>query len=216
MQPNQPIGTTSTPPQNVHNPLKAMRQGEQVVFEIKRHPIGMLGVYISFGLLLVFVAIGAILAPDMLPDVDRRVVSNIGLLAFLISAAFALVFSYIARTVYYGNRWILTTDSLTQITQNSLFSKQSSQLGLDNLEDVTVEQRGIFAHLFKYGVLRCQTAGEHGKFLITFCPNPNEYAQKMLIARENFEHGEVHAAAPQAQPAPQQAVPTQTDLNAPR
>lgn len=188
-----------------------MREGEQVIFEIRRHPIGIIGVYVSFGLLLAIIGIAAIIAPSVLVDYNKRFIANIGLAAFVGGAALSLVFVYIARIVYYGNRWILTSDSLTQVNQHSLFSKQSSQLGMDNLEDVTVEQNGIFAHIFKYGNLRAQTAGEHGKFIITYCPHPHEYAQQILIARENFEHGEAHA------PVQTQAqAPTQTDLNAPR
>lgn len=180
-----------------------MREGEEVIFEIRRHPVGIIGVYISFGVLLAFVGFGAVIAPSMFTDYDKRFISNIGLGVFLACIALSAVFVYIARIVYYGNRWILTSDSLTQVNQHSLFSKQSSQLGMDNLEDVTVEQNGIIAHMFNYGTLRGQTAGEHGKFMITYCPRPTEYAQKMLIARENFEHGEQH-------------VPTQTGSNAPR
>ena len=197
MQPNTPnTPQNSSEPNNIYNPLAAMRDGEQVLFEIKRHPIGLAGVYATFGLLVVIAAIGAIMGPSLFPDFDKRTVSNIGLGFFLFAVAFAALFTYIARRVYYGNRWILTSDSITQVTQNSLFSKQSSQLGLDNLEDVSVEQNGILPHLFKYGVLRGQTAGEHGKFLFTYCPNPNAYAQQILMAREAFEHGESHQNGP--------------------
>lgn len=200
MQPNTPYTPNTAQPQkdpnSIYNPLRAMREGEHVLFEIKRHPIGLAGVYATFGLLVIIAAIGAIAGPSLFPDFDRRLVSNVGLGFFLFAVVFAALFTYIARKVYYGNRWILTSDSITQVTQNSLFSKQSSQLGLDNLEDVSVEQSGILPHIFKYGVLRGQTAGEHGKFMFTYCPKPNEYAQQILMAREAFEHGEQHQNGP--------------------
>lgn len=197
MQPNTPDPTQpQTTQKAIYNPLTAMREGEQVLFEIKRHPIGLVGVYATFGLLVVIAAVGAIAGPNLFPDFDSRLVSNIGLGFFLFAVVFAALFTYIARKVYYGNRWILTSDSITQVTQNSLFSKQSSQLGLDNLEDVSVEQNGILTHIFKYGVLRGQTAGEHGKFLFTYCPEPHTYAQQILVAREAFEHGEQHQNGP--------------------
>lgn len=181
-----------TPSQSEDNPLHAMRSGETELFTIKRHPIGLLGIYVPFSLLLLIVAGSAIAAPNILTDMDRTLVSNIGLIVFLIAVAFAALYMFIARKVYYGNRWIVTSDSLTQINQNGLFSNQNSQLGLGNLEDVTVQQDGILSHMFNYGLLKAQTAGEHSKFQFTYCPNPNDYAQKILVAHENFEQGNMY------------------------
>lgn len=169
-----------------------MREGESVLFQITRHPIGLVTVYAMFAILLVIVGISAVMAPDVLTEYNRRTVSNIGLAAFLFAAILSLVFVTIAHKIYYGNRWILTSDSLTQVNQFSLFSKQNSQLGLDNLEDVTVDQKGILSHMLDYGSLRAQTAGEHGKFIFIYCPHPNKYAKQILDARENFEHGNAY------------------------
>jgi hypothetical protein len=73
------------------------------------------------------------------------------------------------------------------VQQTALFNKQSSQLSLGNLEDVTVEQNGILTHMFNYGVIKAETAGERSKFTFRYCPNPNLYAQQILNAREQFE-----------------------------
>jgi uncharacterized membrane protein YdbT with pleckstrin-like domain len=183
----------------VYNPLEVMQPGEQTICEIKRHPIGMLGVYLISGTLLLVLAILAfVVAPGVFSD-NRSQVMALGGLAFLVIGGLLLGFVFIANKVYWGNSWVVTSDSLTQITQTSLFSKQSSQLSLGNLEDVTVEQDGIFPQLFKYGLLRVETAGERSKFVFPFCPNPNYYAQKVLAAREAFEQRR-HAAEQNSQP----------------
>lgn len=188
-----------------------MGANEQVIFQVKQHPIGILGIYVSFGILLILVALGVALAPSVLGDANQDAVRNIGLIVFFAAAIFSGIFSYIAHIVYYGNRWILTSDSLTQVRQQSLFDKTSSQLSLGNLEDITARQDGIMAHIFNYGVLRVETAGERSKFTLPYCPNPNAYAQQILQAREQFEQGEGYrgraAAAPTVSPAPN--VPTQ-------
>lgn len=85
-----------------------------------------------------------------------------------------------------GNSWTLTNDSLTQVTQSNLFDRESSQLSLHNLEDISSEQNGFFPHLFNYGLIKAETAGEKSKFVFNFCPNPNFYARQILAARENF------------------------------
>ncbi|MDB5170287.1 MAG: hypothetical protein JWN82_683 [Candidatus Saccharibacteria bacterium] len=187
MEPNQ------APEQPViHNPLSAMRQDEVIIFEVKRHPIGLVFMYLSFGFMLVLIGVIAIMAPDLLSNYDTKLVRQISLITFLVSFVFAAIFTFIGQIVYNGNRWILTNDSLTQVSQRSLFDRQNSQLSLANLEDVTAHQDGILAHMFNFGVLKAETAGERSKFSMLYCPNPNAYAQKILMAREEFEQSGGH------------------------
>lgn len=190
MEPNNQ--TQPEQPANVHNPLSAMQQDEAIIFETRRHPIGLVFMYASFGLMLALVAVVAILAPNVLTDYDANTVRQISLTVFLVSFVFSAIFTFIGHVVYNGNRWILTSDSLTQVSQRSLFDRQNSQLSLANLEDVTVHQDGILAHIFNYGVLRAETAGERSKFSMIYCPNPNAHAQKILMAREAFEQNGGH------------------------
>jgi len=167
-----------------------MQVGERNICEVRRHPFGMLVTYISAGVLLVVAALVAfVIIPIALPNTDKSQLAGFGALGFMVFALLVVGFVFVANKVYWGNRWILTTDSLTQIRQTSLFDKQSSQLSLGNLEDVTASQDGILAHMFKFGALRVETAGERSKFVLTYCPNPTSYAQQILSAREQFEQG---------------------------
>ncbi len=179
--------------QNANNPLETMREGEIVICNIKRHPIGILGVYLTFALLVVIVAALGVAAPTLFPNTDSDQLHLIAVGALLFAVLFAGIFAFIARTVYYGNRWIVTSDSITQIERHSLFDTQSSQLSLANLEDITVHQDGIIANIFSYGTLNAETAGERSKFVFPFCPNPTDEAKKILLARENFEQGQWYA-----------------------
>lgn len=186
-QPEQPNNTLNGTP--VKNPLESMQPGERVLCEIKRHPIGILGIYFSFIAAVVLVAVvGYGFAPQIYTSTDSSRINGYVTLAVLIIAVLGGVFAYIAHIVYWGNRWIVTDDSVTQIMQNSLFSKQSSQLSMGNLEDITAEKNGIIQHMFNYGVLKCETAGaQKSKFHFLYCPNPDYYAKCILDAREKFE-----------------------------
>jgi len=95
----------------------------------------------------------------------------------------------LATIVYWQNQWVVTTDSITQVAQRGLFNRQVSQLSMDNLEDVTVDQVGIIAKIFNFGTLRVETAGERAKFLFVYCPRPNRYAHEILEAHETFMEG---------------------------
>ena len=167
-----------------------MRNDERSLFEAKRHPIGMLGIYIVAAILLIVLGVVAFaILPAAASNAGQDGLSAYGALGFAIIAVLVVVFVAISHYVYWGNRWILTDDSLTQVLQRSLFDRQSSQLGLANLEDITVQQDGILPHMFNFGTLRAETAGERSKFVLTYCPNPNQYARQILEARENFEQG---------------------------
>jgi uncharacterized membrane protein YdbT with pleckstrin-like domain len=107
-------------------------------------------------------------------------------LAALAFAALIVMFAWIGAIIYKGNRWIVTSDSITQIQQISLFKKQTSQLSLENLEDVTFEQNNIIQTIFNYGTLKVETAGEHSKFQFPFCPNPKKCAVDVIEAHEVF------------------------------
>jgi hypothetical protein len=177
--------TAPTPKGRVSNILPVTQQGERTLRVLKRHPIGIYSVYIMCGLALVMTAT---LAFGVIPEIAHGSSAIlIGAIVFLVVLAVCVTSSLIARKVYWGNTWTLTTDSITQVNQVSLFTRQSSQLSLADLEDVTSEQNGILAEMFNFGLLRVETAGERSKFMFPYCPNPNYYAQQILAAREAFD-----------------------------
>jgi hypothetical protein len=193
---------------SIRNPLEVLQPGEQIICEVKRHPIGMLGTYVASGGLLILLAVLIfVLGPSIFSSSSHSQVMAGGGLIFILIAAMILTFVFIAHIIYWGNHWVVTDDSITQITQTSLFSKQSAQLSLGNLEDVTSEQNGILAQVFNFGVLKAETAGERSKFMFPYCPNPNYYAQKILAAREVFER-EHHGGKQEPYVAPAMPMPS--------
>ena len=176
------------PPSGVRNPLEAMRPGEQIICEIKRHPIGIYGTYVMAGIMIVAALVAALAMPMFVKGAASSLYAIVWGVCLLIGLV-AFVMIYVGTKVYWGNRWIVTSDSITQTLKVSLFDTQSSQLSMGNIEDVTVEEDGVLCHMFGYGMLRVETAGEHSKFVFPFCPTPNVYAQKILNTREDFEQG---------------------------
>jgi hypothetical protein len=195
-QPQEPVESqqpaadpTMVDGHKVDNPLESMQPGERVICEIKRHPIGIIGTYASFIAAVALLAIvGYGFGPQIFTNTDSQRVYGYVTLVVLTVAVLGGLFAFVAHIVYWGNRWIVTDDSVTQVIQNSLFSKQSSQLSMANLEDITAEKNGILPHMFNYGVLKCETAGAtKSKFHFLYCPNPDYYAKCILDAREKFE-----------------------------
>lgn len=183
------------------HPFVVLQPGERVVCEIRRHPIGLIGQYIVSGFLIVVALVAALVVGPMLNDqADGTAAAMLlyGGVGFLL--IFSLIFLAISTYIYNKNEWIVTSDSLTQILQPSLFGRQVSQLSLNNLEDVTVRQNGILQSMFNYGTLNAETAGERSKFHFLYCPNPNEYACKILEAREDFMNDKRYTEGPRQRP----------------
>ncbi|HSX35345.1 MAG TPA: PH domain-containing protein [Patescibacteria group bacterium] len=169
------------------HPMVVLQPGEQMVATMKRHPFGIISLYISAGL---GILVAGALAFGLLPYLFNQygivgetsaVYAGFGLVVVLLVVILA-----VATSVYWENQWVVTTDSITQISQRSLFGRQVSQLSMDNLEDVTVDQNGILPHMFNYGILKVETAGERAKFVFSYCPNPNECARRILEVHEQF------------------------------
>ena len=170
------------------HPMVVMQPGEQLVATLKRHPIGIVSMYVSAFLgIIVAAALAFVLLPRMLDQFNSSTnILPMVYAGFGVVVIGLVVILGIATMVYWQNQWVITTDSITQISQNSLFGRQVSQLSMDNLEDVTVIQDGILPHMFNYGILKAETAGERSKFQFQYCPNPNDYARRILEVHEQF------------------------------
>lgn len=198
----------------MHNPLSVMQPGEKTLFELKRHPIGIFLVYFATGVVLiaaVFIAFAVV--PGAAADTNTSQSTALSGLVFTIFTFLCVIFNLVATIVYWGNKWILTDDSITQISQTSLFHKESSQLPLESLEDVTSEKRGILPQIFDYGVLKAETAGHRSKFVFQYCPRPNFYAQRILQAHENLEQKQKEEARAPAPAAAQAASAPPTNFS---
>lgn len=197
--PSQPP-TQSPQPQSdgsdIH-PFVVLQPGERIVCQLKRHPIGLLGQYVVSGFLIVVALVAAVIVGPLLTSQSGDSQASLFLYAGVgLLVIFALIFLGISTAIYWKNEWIVTSDSLTQVLQPTLFSRQVSQLSLNDLEDITVQQSGILQAMFNYGTLRAETAGERSKFFFTYCPKPNDYARQILAAREDFMNDKRYTEVP--------------------
>jgi uncharacterized membrane protein YdbT with pleckstrin-like domain len=182
-------------PQNEEIVDPSIPEGNALQVVVKRHPFGIVALYLEVAVGL-GVAIGLLLflIPTFLND-DAKVQALhwLGTFAF-IAIALAAIFLLIATAIYRKSQWTITDDSITQFLQIGLFRRQTSELSMANIEDVTAEQTGFLAELFGFGTLKAETAGERSNFHFIYCPQPNKYARIILDARERFINEEPQAA----------------------
>lgn len=79
---------------------------------------------------------------------------------------------------HYLDIWIITNERIIDVEQHGLFRRETSEFGIDKIQDITVEVPHMVATFFKYGNLRIQTAGERS---FTIKEVPHIYEIKKVI-----------------------------------
>lgn len=191
MNPNEPFPDVPPPTaqdEEIVDPTVPEGNAREVI--IKRHPFGLIALYLqaAFGLGAALGLIYFVIPALLTDDTKTRALHFLSIFA-LVAIILTAIFLLIATFIYQQNRWIVTDDSITQVLQVGLFRRLSSELSMANIEDVTAEQTGILATLFRFGTLNAETAGERSNFHFIYCPQPNKYAKIILAARERFITG---------------------------
>lgn len=173
---------------------RELNDDEHLVMVIKKHPIGLVGIYLEMA-----VGVGALIAMVLLGILnffaDGTHLSKGLILAGSVFIISALVFFLLLAVVVYRKSQLLVTDKgVVQILQKAPFNRSISRLSMANVEDVSVEQKGILASLFGYGTLTIQTAGQEDNFIFAMCPNPDFYANQIIDTRQQYvrTYGEGH------------------------
>lgn len=159
---------------------------ETVIADIRRHPFGLIVVYLQF-------IVGSVLAIGLLAFLLPSVITSksyinmfLGLTVLIITI-FGAVFLILITRVYKGNQLIVTDENVTEVQQLGLFNRKVSELTMEDIEDITANTHGILPTIFNYGILTVETAGEKDNFIFRYCPNPNAYAKALQDARQRYQ-----------------------------
>lgn len=166
-------------------------EDEELVIEIRKHPFGLflieaMGVFVSSA-----IAIAGIVLGMNIGSVDATIgtSSSASFQVFVIGvsiilAILGLVATVIGMIIYRSNVIFVTSEKLAQVLYKNIIDRKISQLSIGDVQDVTVNQKGIFARIFKYGTLIVETAGEQQNYTFTFVPSPYEAAKSIVGAHE--------------------------------
>lgn len=162
---------------------------EKIVYQSKRHPIGVVAIYATS-------AIGALAASlfyIMLITGDAATgslgtssssLAATGGLVLLVLLLMILGVGFAAAHVYKKSRLILTNQKVVLIQYHSLVSREVSQLNIGEVEDVNVSQPSLFDRVFKTGRVTIETAGEQNNYVLTQVENPYEFARRTIQMHE--------------------------------
>jgi uncharacterized membrane protein YdbT with pleckstrin-like domain len=165
-------------------PQLNLSDGEYIVAEVKRHPFGILQIWlIAFTLIATFAALlygymssqGS--GSSSLGSVVPIAISGLALISI-----FVVIGAIVASYVYNNNKFYLTNESVIQEIQESLFGKHEQTVNLGRIEDASYFQSGILPNIFNYGRIRLSTVGDESTYQFNYVENP-----KKILAELNNE-----------------------------
>jgi membrane protein YdbS with pleckstrin-like domain len=166
---------------------EAATPSEQVLCTFHQHLFGLIVIYFftilclaaSFGLL-------AWLKPESIKQSQQAY--ELVTVFVLISTVVVISILIAATYVYRSTKITITNRSIEQILQKGLLFRKVMRYDLVDIEDVTSEQKGLFATTFNFGTLTIETAGETVNPTFSFCPNPNRVCKIILDAKSLLEN----------------------------
>lgn len=172
-------------------PRLNLSAGEYVISDVKRHPIGLVGIWAIAALIIV--AVLTVLALFMnnssgtgLTDGVPKTALAVGV---LLVATLVAIGAAATSWIYGANHFYLTNESVIQHLQISLFSSRVQTVSLGNVEDASYTKKGIIQHLFDYGSIRLSTQGDETTYRFSFVSNPHGQIAALNDAVEAFKNG---------------------------
>ncbi|MDQ3158584.1 MAG: PH domain-containing protein [bacterium] len=159
---------------------------EELLLEVRKHWFGLFTIIVtgtivsSAVLLIMFTAASGDFLKDVGLDNSRSLVAFTGYVIFLLSATITLI----SAILYRSNVIYITNEKIAQVLYLSVFNRKVSQLNIGDVQDVTVQQKGILASTFNYGRLVIETAGEQQNYTFSFVPDPSQAAKVIIQAHE--------------------------------
>ena len=164
-----------------------LSEGETVVQDLKKHPIGV-AISLIVGALLIVTILGITFFIFSLMQSSGK--TNSGAYGSLVVFAGVIIAIGIAVAtavnvyLFRMDSLIVTTDKIAQIEYKTIFDRKVVQLSIERVQDVTVSQIGILPRIFKYGTITIDTAGENEDCIFSFAPNPYENSRMIMDIHE--------------------------------
>ena len=170
-------------------PFLNLSEGEYVILDIKRHPMGMIIpialTSLSLFAILAFAAIYPSLMDSGIPMIDQSTMFGIVMMIALI----VVLGGAIVLWIYVQNQFFMTNESVIQEIQESLVSRREQTVSLGSIEDASFRRSGIVQTLFDFGTIRLSTEGEETAYIFRYVANPKKQVAILNNAIEAFKNG---------------------------
>lgn len=168
--------------------------GEELLWEVRKHPIGAYFIYLSGFFVGAAVLTAALVTAHFFKGDPLQAGVELGkfqpivVLIGLVMTGFIVLLTLISAYLYRSNVMLITSEKVVQLLYKSLFNRSVSQLGVHEIEDVSVKQPTLFARLFNYGTMQIETAGERGTYRFSMAPDPYTCAKYVMGSKERADN----------------------------
>ncbi|MDO8335918.1 MAG: hypothetical protein Q7T74_04025 [Candidatus Saccharibacteria bacterium] len=169
-------------------PSLNLSEGEYVITSVKRHPLGLITIWLS----AIGVSIVILIMPMVFQSSGLVVASQAKLFGSLILIAllvFVVLIAAVATMVYQYNKFYITNESVIQHIQTTLFSQNDQIVSLGNIEDASYRQVGLLQTIFGYGAIRLSTQGDETTYKFTWVSSPKKQVDLLNNTVEAFKNG---------------------------
>jgi len=169
-------------------------KNEPVFIFLRRYYIAFLPV-VLIGLVMIGVSIAIFAAAYYsLSSRGEAASDSYGLYNWLVMIGgtfglFTVIFIAVAWLDFYFDINIVTNRRVVDVNQNGLFSREISELSLEDVEDVSVHYQGVLPTFFNYGEIIIQTAGTQSNFMFHNIRNPRDVASIIVDLSEQAKRG---------------------------
>lgn len=213
-----------------HFPIPGSAEEGKIVIFVRKHWAAFLGQMILICFLTLFPLLLFITLYLRDPHIYTGLFRNFWVLGLSTYYLIILTFSFTAWLTFYYDIYIITTDSIIDISQQGFFGRKISQLSLLRIQDTSSNIQGFIPTLFGYGNVLVETAGEQSQnFLLESILNPQEISSKIqelhrdLIEAEGRHHqvleaegalmpSKISAEGVSAQPKKEEIPPPKKEL----
>jgi hypothetical protein len=171
-----------------------LSDGEYIIRAISRHPIGLLQIWAGVGLVIaaMLAVFGFYVTSSNDPATSlggSPLSPEVMSIPVVLLSALVLLFGFIAASVYNGNKFFLTNESVIQIIQTSVFSKREQTVSLGNIEDASFTKHGFLQYMLDFGSIRLSTEGDETTYRFHYAADPQKQIAILNNAVESFKNG---------------------------
>lgn len=172
-------------------PYLNLSEGEFIILDIKRHPIGMLlPIVVTVALIFAIMFFAALYPSIYIESAASLMPSPAGLFGIAVLFTVLVVLGgAVALWVYLQNQFFMTNESVIQEIQSSLFARHEQTVSLGSIEDASYKQAGILQTVLDYGTIRLSTEGEETTYVFKYVENPRRQIAILTNAIEAFKNG---------------------------
>jgi membrane protein YdbS with pleckstrin-like domain len=180
-------------------PRRLLRDGEELIIDLRPHPIAI--AFNVFVAVLVLVAMTLILIniPDSWATWVRITTATLAILVILVVSVPGII-------GWLTSHFVITSERVIQ--RSGWISKHEKDIPLDRVQNITFSQ-SIFERMIGAGDLTLESAGEESDTMFKDVRNPEHVQKTIYVIREQDEQRRIRpdARGPDQPPRPEPAVP---------